>query len=109
MRSTLKIIVAVKDQEPVTEEELKMALLVMSAVNYFANNKIEALVRSIERNKMREYAVAEAKKWRESEFEMLKNDPLICLGRSGIPGTPENNEQMRMSRQIYKAVTGEEL
>jgi len=99
MRSTVDIVCAVKEQTPVTEEELKMALLVMCTTEHFLKRKMEKLLEAVgSGNKfgVKLWADAATRFMRETLFRMHKSDPLECLGPSGIPGNPQHD-------RMYKA------
>lgn len=110
LRGATAVIVAVKDSLPVTEEELKMALLVMSSVDYFRHKYLRDLVKAVDGKNEVVIAIglSAAKQSEETLFAAMKNDPLVWLG-TNIPGNPEYEENMRMYKRIAKNATGIEL
>lgn len=110
MRSTLSIIVAVKDSMPVTEEELKMALLALSAVDHFRRGTIDRLSDAIEKKSVAlGFLSAEAVKQKKFLMEGLQSDPIEFLGVGNIPGNPEYEDRMKFHKKIVKDATGIEL
>jgi hypothetical protein len=95
MRSTAEIVCAVKECRPVTEEELRMALLVLNSTEYFLKRNLEKLLEAVEGKKplILSLRTAEAKRWvQETLFTAHKADPAVWLGPSGTPGNPEHDQ-----------------
>lgn len=111
MRSTLEIIIAVKESQPVTEEELRMALLALSGIDHFRSGTINQLIESIEsKAQLRiDLAAGFAKQQRESLFKAMKKDPVEWLGPGNLPGNPEYEERVKWARRVYEKATGEKL
>lgn len=110
MRSTLEIIIAVQEQQPVTEEELRLALLAMSSIEHFLKNDFQSLIEAVLDGKPTARMKAEFSRGTiEKMFQALKTPPDKWLGASGIPGTPENLRQREIAKRIFKAATGEDL
>ena len=111
MRSMLEIICAVKDSKPVTEEELRMTVLGMSAMKYFIGDDLDKLIDAVEKGDQRiiKFRATTAKKEQEIRFTSMKMDVLKYLGPRNIPGNKEYEERMRMSRKIFKDATGQDL
>ena len=112
MRTTNEIIIAVKDCEPVTDQELKLALVAMAGIQYFLKSDLQTLVdlslgdAPSGRIKMR----AEfAKQTIDRMFKAIKTPPDKWLGEDGIPGTEANRSRMEMGKAIFKAATGQDL
>ena len=112
MRSSNEIIIAAKEQQPVTEEELRMALLVEVNCEYFLKKAILDWLEAVDKPttpliiRMRQNRAREIL---ESVFKMHKGDPLVVLGTRNIPGTPENTAGIALSKKIFKAATGVDL
>lgn len=108
MRSTLEIIIAAKESSPVTEEELKMALLAESGFLYFTEKRLSQFVEAIESGKkmLIDFAMSEAKHWEQTKFDAQKKDPTEWLGPTNIPGNPEYEARYAMGKRIIKAATG---
>ena len=111
MRSTNDIIIAVKESEPVTKEELKMACLVLSNLLYFHHQTIRRLVKG--------GAAAELEKklnlpdaygdlgMPEYYHQAMLADPIKYLGPGHIPGTPEYEAGYGMSKKVFDKVMKE--
>lgn len=108
MRSTAEIIVAVKECEPCTDEELRMALMALSGIEYFSNSKLRKLAEAVAKGHptVVQIELASAKAWQESRFAAERQDPLVWLGPPWTPGTPEYAERLASDKAILKAATG---
>lgn len=110
MRSTIEIIVAVQNSQPVTDDELRLALLALSGIDHFIRRALDDIIEAAdERPRTLGLRIAYAKGTRERMFKALKIDPSAWLGPGFTPGTPEYAERQRVARNIYKQATGEEL
>jgi hypothetical protein len=109
MRTTLEIIIAVKDNQPVTEQELKLALLAMSSIEHFVQGQLDALIEAVESGKSAKLRAALAKQMRETMFRAKKSDPEKWLGPENIPGNPKHDERLRWAKRLFKKVTGESI
>lgn len=112
MRSTLQIIIAVKESQPVTEEELRLALLALSSINHFVQHDLDALIEAIEEGRAAPFLKMKAefsKGNRERLFQGIKKDPQEWLGPGNIPGNPEYEARMKTAKNIFKRATGIEL
>ena len=112
MRTTLDIIIAVKDNEPATDEELRLALCALSGIEHFIRQDLTKLIQAIRDDKPTGYLKAKAEfAWGTIErmFTAKKKPPDQWLGPGGIPGTPENVERMKFGRKLFKAATGLDL
>lgn len=110
MRTTLQIIIAVKDCEPVTEEELRLALCALSGIEHFIRTDLEKLIDTVlNKERLAKFQAEFAKGTIERMFNAIKKPPDEWLGPGNIPGTPENNERMRWAKAVYKKATGEDL
>jgi hypothetical protein len=112
MRTTLQIILAVKECEPVTEEELKLALCAMSGIEHFLNQSLKKLIQSIREGKPEARLKMQAEfEWRTIErmFKAIKTPPDEWLGPGNTPGTEENRERMAWAKKVFKKATGEDL
>lgn len=95
MRSVNEIILAVQEQQPATEEELRLALLCIDYEMTIStetdwNEASPALLRS------------RASEQFSRRFRMGKADPKEWLGRRWLPGTEENRRAREVSMRIAK-------
>lgn len=109
MRNTLEIIIAVKECESVTEEELKLALVAMSSIEYFVENELTELVEAILADKPIKLKAQFAKGTLERMFFAKKKSPDEWLGPDNIPGTPEQKANLALGKKIFKNATGLDL
>lgn len=93
MRPVGEIIWAVQEQEPVSVEELKLALL--------------ALYYTLQLSCPSDYETAKPfqLEWRAKEnferyFRLMKADPTVWLGPGWTPGSPENSSRRRVSKKL---------
>lgn len=103
MRSTNEIIIAVKESQPATDEELRLALLVMSNIDYFVEGKLRELIEAIEEDKPSTKSRARfAKDTLEGMFLARKKPPKDWLGPENTPGTPEYERRYAMAMKLGK-------
>ncbi len=112
MRTTLQIILAVKESQNVTEEELKLALVALEGISYFYHHTAQDLVEAIEGKKSQVYLDLKAgfaRKSFESMFKALKTAPDKWLGPANTPGTEEYKQRMGWAKSLFKKATGIDL
>lgn len=81
------IVEACQEQQPVTEQELRLALLCFYSASVLNN--------SPGRNP----------EGFEQHFRLMKSKPSVYLGARWTPGTVENTEGRALSKSILRAVT----
>jgi hypothetical protein len=109
-RTILDIVIAAKEQQPATEEELRLAVVALSAMLHAVERSerqlAEAVLAGKPSAKMRaEFALREA----EIRFRFRKMDPAQYLGADYTPGTPENDRLRTMAKALFERATGEKL
>lgn len=110
MRSLLQIIIAVKDQTSVTEEELKLAVIALSGMETMDQRALRDLAEKIiEGSPIAKMKASFILRESEIRFKSKKMPVDKYLGPSNIPGTPENDKFVRMAKNIFKKATGEDL
>lgn len=112
MRTTNEIIIAVKDCEDVSEEELRLAIVAMSSIKYFVQSELQKLIDAIREKKPQAMLEMKAEfAWGTIErmFSAMKKAPDEWLGPGDTPGTPENKARMELGRKIFKKATGIDL
>lgn len=112
MRTTNEIICAVKDCQPATEQELRLALCAMESIKFFVYYELANIIDAVEKDtspKALKFRAKSAFRLLEDMFQAAKTPPDKWLGPAHTPGTPENKEQVRMARVIFKKATGKEL
>lgn len=110
MRSTLDIIIAVKECQPVSEQELRLAVVALSAMESMDQRALRDLAECVVEGKpsaklKAQFLLQET----ETRFKSRKMPVDQYLGPGDIPGTPENSERLRVAKAIYKKATGEVL
>lgn len=110
MRSTLDIIIAVKECQPVTEQELRLAVVALSAMESMDQRALRDLAEKVIEGKptaklKAQFILQET----ETRFKSRKMPVDEYLGPGNIPGTPENVERVRVAKAIYKKATGDDL
>lgn len=111
MRSINEIIIAVKNCEPATEQELRLCVASLDSIEYTTNRNLENLSSAIVEG--REFSIGlyqkEAIRWQETRFNVFKGTPDKWLGPGNTPGTPEQRQRIATAKAIFKAATGEQL
>jgi hypothetical protein len=105
MRSTRDIITAAKDGLPIAEDELRMALLVMAAVDAFTWRELYDLIEVIEQDKPGQAATkaAFAKSILERMFQAKREDPAKWLG-ADKPGTAKHDRWLKISKELLEKI-----
>lgn len=110
MRSTLEIIIAVKDCQPITEQELKIAIMVMSSINHFLEDELRELAKAVEGGKSSaKLRAGFANGTVERMLTARKKAPDEWLGMGNIPGTPEYAERLAGAKRLLEKATGQKL
>ncbi len=111
MRTVNEIVIAVQEQQPATDQELRYALLAMNALEYSACREIESLIKGLESDKpaVQKFILQDAKGFQERRFNSQKLPLDVYLGPGNIPGTKENTERRKMAKAVLKAATGIEI
>lgn len=110
MRTILDIIVACKDREPATEEELRLTVVALSAMLHLAEDELRKLVEAVlAGNASARLRAGVAQKADEARFKSRKMSPRDYLGDTYTPGTPENERLKQTAKAIFKAATGQDL
>lgn len=110
MRSTVEIIIAVKECQPVTEQELKLALLAQTGIEHFTRTALLDLIEAIREGKPTVKMKAEFA-WGTAErlWNAGKKPPDEWLGSDNIPGTPEYAARLEFGKALFKKATGVDL
>lgn len=116
-RSTNEILVAIKEDQPVTLEETKLALLALSAILHFAERDRTRLRTALEdiaegkplKTHVLRFLVSESKTSEQTLFDAKHATPEKWLGPGNLPGTPEYAQRLAVFKRIAKNATGIEL
>lgn len=112
MRSTNEIVIAVKDGQSVTEEELRLALISVSVTEMTYFQMLHELIQAIRDDTPTPLLKLKAElAWQtvEEHFAGHKKPVDKWLGPENIPGTPENNERQEWAKAVYKNATGKDI
>lgn len=112
MRTTNEIIIAIKEQEPVEYDELKMACLVLNTILFFNHSKFRRLLKG-------GYAADVTRKMDfpdshadlgipKEEWNALRMDPISYLGEDNIPGKPQYDQHYKLSKKLFEKCMKEE-
>ena len=106
MRSTRDIIIAVKEGQPVAEDELRIALLVMSAVDAFTWRELYDLIEAIEQDKPGQAATkaAFARSILERMFQAKREDPAKWLGSKHVRGDAEQDRWLKINKMLLERI-----
>lgn len=102
MRTVIDIVEAVQEQQPVTEDELRLALLCLFYDGQADSLFMADITSAGDSIGISEPARALAKEHYSRRFRMLKAGPAAYLGPNWTPGTPENTRQRKTSKAIMK-------
>jgi len=111
-RSTLQIIIANKEGEEVSKEELSLALEALSNISHFYEMSLNALIDVIEKsnaNGLIKLRCGMEKGTRERLFQAKKKPPAEWLGPDNLPRSPALLKRIVIGKKIFKAATGEDL
>lgn len=110
MRSTLDICIAVSENEPATDQELRYALQAMGSINHFIKQDLRLLIEAVLDGKPTAKMRAEfARGTLDRMFNGQKMPVDEWLGPGNIPGSPEQQERLRVGKAIFKKATGLDL
>ena len=112
MRTINEITIAVKDNDPVTEEEMRLCIVSMASIEYFFRSQLQDLIDAIRQKKPQKLLEMKAEfAWGTIEhmFAAGNKPPNKWLGPGDIPGTPENKARVAMAKNIFKKATGLDL
>lgn len=96
MRTVSEIVDAVQEQQPVTEDELRLALL---CLHFHGQMASQSDFETASELKLR----MRAKENFERRFRMMRADPTVFLGPRWTPGTPENAAGRAGSKRLLAA------
>lgn len=108
MRSLNEVIIAVQHSQPVTEEELKLALLALRSTNIRTEHVLTHLLHLLEKHlPLRKMSVS---RMARQEFELClkwaheckKTDLSKLLTPEFIPGTPENEKWHKIAHKVLE-------
>ena len=110
MQSILEIVIAAKDQQPATEEELRLTVVALSAMLSLVERSGRELAEAVRDDKpaagMRAaFFLRDA----ETRFKGRKMAPVDYLGPGYTPGTPENDQLKKTAAAVFEKATGQKL
>lgn len=112
MRSTIEIICAVKDNKPVTEEELRLCIVVMATTEHIIKRALQKLINAIIADKPATHLKVRAEFASctiERMFAAVKEPPTEWLSTEDIPWTPESAARREWAKAVFKSATGIDL
>jgi len=110
MRSTLDICIAVQDEQPATEHELRLCVASLSAINHFLKQNLRNIIEANKDNKtLVPLRIGFASTELANLFDAQKRPMDVWLGRRGTPGTPEHREEQAWAKRIFEKATGQKL
>jgi hypothetical protein len=105
MRSTKDIITAVKESQPVTQDDLRMALLVMSTVDGFTWRELYDLIEAVQSDpEQARMKAAFAKGILERMYRAKKEDPETWLGPEQTPGAAAHDRWQQIGRRLLERI-----
>lgn len=110
MRSMNEIVIAVKEQQPVTDEELRLTVVGLAAIQTFLTGNIRDLAKSVLDGKpSARLRASSALAEDEIRFKSMKMPVNDFLGEENTPGTEANKKLVAMCKNIFKKATGQDL
>lgn len=110
MRTTLQIIIANKEGEPCTQQELSYALEALSGIEHVIKQDLLKLIEVIENDKPTvKMRAAFSKETVQKMFDAIKKPPDEWLQPHNLPGSPELLERIKFGKRLFKKATGEDL
>jgi len=111
MRTINEVIIAVQEQQPCTDDELRLTLLAVSAMHQRAERYLYDLAEVILADELRRARFKAAFQIGEKErtFQARKTPADKYLGPEHTPGTPENKRLVQMGKNLLKKATGLDL
>lgn len=112
MRSTLQIMVAVAEDTPATEQELRYALHAAAQQNRLVEHALHDLAEAVRDRRsetVQQFLALSALKLLDTMFQARKTPVDTWLGASNIPGSPEQQERLRVGKVVFKKATGIDL
>lgn len=112
MRSINEIVIAVQECEPVTEEELRLAVAALGYMETMDQKTIHEFAELVAENKHKSSIQLKAQfllQERGHRFKSMKMPVDQYLGAANIPGTIENKARRKMMKNIFKQATGIDL
>lgn len=107
--SLLDIIIAVKESQPVSEADLRLALLAQTSIEYFIEKELQDLIEAVLAGKPSASMRAEfANGTLERMFKARKKPPAEWLGPTNTPGNPEYERRYAMGKKLIEKVLGPE-
>lgn len=110
MRSILEVIVAVQEQQPATEEELRLTVVALSAMLHLVERSGREVAEAVRDGKPSAKMRADFfLRDHEIRFKSRKMTPADYLGPDHTPGEPENERLRKMAKAVFEKATGETL
>lgn len=103
MRSMNQIIIAVKECEPCSDEELRCCIAALETRQCFAEQAADEMADALNGGNELRGTVA-ASLWKrnaENRFTVMKKPVDEYLGPNHIPGTDEQRENLRLGKAIF--------
>ena len=110
MRSTIEILIDVKDNIDVDKEELRMALLVLDSLSFLNRNHFKRLLKGGIGAELTATEFPDAYGElgiSKHEYQALRMDPIQYLGEDYIPGTESWSRIHKIANNILNTVLAE--
>jgi hypothetical protein len=104
MKTMLEVIIAVKEQQPVGEQELRLTCLAIYHMLKLTERTAVSLAEcDPAKTPILKMHASEVLRRRESFFNAMKKPATEVLGPNWTPGTPENEAMHRMATNILRS------
>lgn len=111
MRTTSEIIAAVRNCEPVTDEEMRMCIAALANVEWFLRSSLQKLVDALDTKgpAQQRLRADSARATLESMHRGMRTPVDRWLGPHNIPGTPEYTARISGAKALLKKATGVDM
>jgi len=103
MRTTLEIIIANQENQPCTEQELRLALEALRNIRHFEHEELKKLIEVVRNEKPTAKMRADFA-WGTIErmFAAIKKPPDEWLGPDNIPGSPAQVKRLEWAKGVAR-------
>lgn len=103
--NTLEIIIAVKESKPVSEQHLRLALLVLNSIDSLHKRELRNLIGAIRQgSELAKLKADLASETLDRLFDAMKKPPAEWLGPENTPGNAKYEQLYDASKKFVNAV-----
>lgn len=106
MRSALDVMIAVQDNAPASESELRCCVEYLRTTQHFLKAKLTKLCEAVENHRLESFWAAESRVFLKTLFDANKAPMDKWLGADGIPGSAGQQKSLEWAKRIFEKATG---